>query len=278
MTDARSSATVPPFSPSTSEAPTPRQGWSTGTARSARSCGCRRRYSTDGTGDAVLAQLVVLADGFAERHPDVVPEAAGLIVPGLVDDEAGIGRVRGEPRLAGCPLPRQRDGALSASRWRSPTTSGPPERPNTGSERPAPTATSLVVVIGTGIAERDLHRRRTVLGLRLRRRDRALGRRPRRQCLRVRRKRMPRGDRLGRRDHPSLQRPRRRRPSPGARRGSRTGAGRRPARGIRLGHGDRCPRPRPRPGRRPPRPGGHRARRRARPGRRRPLRRLSRSG
>lgn len=49
-------------------------------------------YSTDGSGDAVLASLVVLADGFAARHPDVVPQAAGLIVPGLVDDEAGIGR------------------------------------------------------------------------------------------------------------------------------------------------------------------------------------------
>ena len=49
-------------------------------------------YSTDGSGDAVLAQLVVLAEGFATRHPDIVPEAAGLIVPGLVDDEAGVGR------------------------------------------------------------------------------------------------------------------------------------------------------------------------------------------
>lgn len=47
--------------------------------------------STDGTGDAVLARLVLLADGFARRHPDVHPEAAGLIVPGLVDDEEGIG-------------------------------------------------------------------------------------------------------------------------------------------------------------------------------------------
>ncbi len=49
-------------------------------------------YSTDGSGDAVLAQLVVLADRFAAQHPDVVPSAAGLIVPGLVDDEAGVGR------------------------------------------------------------------------------------------------------------------------------------------------------------------------------------------
>lgn len=48
-------------------------------------------YSTDGTGDAVLAQIRVLADGFAGRHPAVAPLAAGLIVPGLVDDDAGVG-------------------------------------------------------------------------------------------------------------------------------------------------------------------------------------------
>lgn len=48
-------------------------------------------YSTDGSGDAVLTQLAVLADQFAARHPDIDPRAAGLIVPGLVDDDAGIG-------------------------------------------------------------------------------------------------------------------------------------------------------------------------------------------
>ncbi|MET4638765.1 ROK family protein [Mycetocola sp. 2940] len=48
-------------------------------------------YSTDGSGDAVLAQLAVLADGFAARHPAITPRAAGLIVPGLVDDESGVG-------------------------------------------------------------------------------------------------------------------------------------------------------------------------------------------
>ena len=48
-------------------------------------------YSIDGTGDAVIAQLAVLADRFAGRHPEIVPRAAGLIVPGLVDDEAGVG-------------------------------------------------------------------------------------------------------------------------------------------------------------------------------------------
>jgi glucokinase len=48
-------------------------------------------YSTDGSGDAVLAQLTVLTDQFAARHPDIDPRAAGLIVPGLVDDDAGVG-------------------------------------------------------------------------------------------------------------------------------------------------------------------------------------------
>lgn len=48
-------------------------------------------YSSDGSGDAVLAQLAALADGFAARHPAVAPGAAGLIVPGLVDDESGVG-------------------------------------------------------------------------------------------------------------------------------------------------------------------------------------------
>lgn len=48
-------------------------------------------YSLDGSGNAVLASLEVIAGGFAARHPDVRPLAAGLIVPGLVDDEAGIG-------------------------------------------------------------------------------------------------------------------------------------------------------------------------------------------
>lgn len=48
-------------------------------------------YSVDGSGNAVLAQLGVLAQGFSARHPDLEPAAAGLIVPGLVDEETGTG-------------------------------------------------------------------------------------------------------------------------------------------------------------------------------------------
>lgn len=47
--------------------------------------------SDDGTADAVLARIGRLADGLRASFPEVVPTAAGLIVPGLVDEEAGLG-------------------------------------------------------------------------------------------------------------------------------------------------------------------------------------------
>lgn len=43
------------------------------------------------TGDAVVAEAARLAGRFAAAHPQIVPRAAGLVVPGHVDDEAGIG-------------------------------------------------------------------------------------------------------------------------------------------------------------------------------------------
>lgn len=53
----------------------------------------RVRTPLDGerTADAVLAQVALLATDFTARHPDLVPAAAGLLVPGHVDDDAGIG-------------------------------------------------------------------------------------------------------------------------------------------------------------------------------------------
>ena len=47
--------------------------------------------SSPGTGEAVLAEVARLAKEFADRHPDVLPTAAGLLVPGQVDDESGVG-------------------------------------------------------------------------------------------------------------------------------------------------------------------------------------------
>jgi glucokinase len=43
------------------------------------------------TADAVLEEVARLAAGFTARHPDVSPRAAGLLVPGHVDDETGVG-------------------------------------------------------------------------------------------------------------------------------------------------------------------------------------------
>ncbi len=43
------------------------------------------------TADAVLSTLADAAARFDAAHPDVVPVAAGLLVPGHVDDETGVG-------------------------------------------------------------------------------------------------------------------------------------------------------------------------------------------
>jgi glucokinase len=43
------------------------------------------------TGDAVVAAAAGLKERFAADHPTIVPLAAGLLVPGHVDDDAGVG-------------------------------------------------------------------------------------------------------------------------------------------------------------------------------------------
>lgn len=47
--------------------------------------------SDDGTADAVLARVGKLAEDLRATFPDVIPTAAGLVVPGLVDEESGLG-------------------------------------------------------------------------------------------------------------------------------------------------------------------------------------------
>ncbi|MGN6426797.1 MAG: ROK family protein [Leifsonia sp.] len=53
----------------------------------------RRPTPLDGerTGEAVVAAGAALAAHFAETHPGIRPAAAGLLVPGHVDDDTGIG-------------------------------------------------------------------------------------------------------------------------------------------------------------------------------------------
>jgi glucokinase len=43
------------------------------------------------TADAVVTRIAELARGLLRDHPDVRPAAAGLLVPGHVDDESGVG-------------------------------------------------------------------------------------------------------------------------------------------------------------------------------------------
>jgi len=51
----------------------------------------RTPHAGDRTGEAVLEEVARLADEFARQHPDVPAVSAGLIVPGHVDDDAGVG-------------------------------------------------------------------------------------------------------------------------------------------------------------------------------------------
>src|SRR5690606_17711942 len=39
---------------------------------------------------ALVDRLAVLADELRDQHPDVVPEAVGLVVPGIVDADGGV--------------------------------------------------------------------------------------------------------------------------------------------------------------------------------------------
>ncbi|WP_240930565.1 ROK family protein [Isoptericola sp. BMS4] len=53
----------------------------------------RRPTPRDGdrTGQRVVEEAAAVAAELAERHPDVAPAALGLVVPGVVDDAAGVG-------------------------------------------------------------------------------------------------------------------------------------------------------------------------------------------
>lgn len=53
----------------------------------------RRRTPHEGarTGEAVIEAVVALADGFRTAYPHLQPAALGLLVPGHVDDERGVG-------------------------------------------------------------------------------------------------------------------------------------------------------------------------------------------
>ncbi|WP_314097954.1 ROK family protein [Microbacterium foliorum] len=108
--------------------------------------------AADGDRTAVLIErLEVLAAELRADHPDVVPEAAGLVVPGIVDADAGLGVFASNLGWKNSPLrdlasaklglPVAFDHDVRAASWAEHRLGGARAYAN-----------SVVLVIGTGIA------------------------------------------------------------------------------------------------------------------------------
>lgn len=101
--------------------------------------------------DALLDRIAVLAAELRAAHPDVVPRAAGLVVPGIVDTDAGLGVFASNLGWHNSPL---RD--LAAARLGVPVAFDHDVRAASWAEHrlggARAYANSVVLVIGTGIA------------------------------------------------------------------------------------------------------------------------------
>lgn len=119
-----------------------------------RAWGLRRTPTPTAVGDrtdAVIERLGELAAELRAEHPDVVPRAAGLVVPGIVDAEAGRGIFASNLGWHDAPL---RD--LAAARLGLPVAFDHDVRAASWAEHvlggARAYADSVVLVIGTGIA------------------------------------------------------------------------------------------------------------------------------
>ncbi len=65
------------------------------------------------TADAVVTRIGELAATFLMNHPDVHPRAAGLVVPGIVDDETGIGVLSENLGWSGFPFRDRAEATLA---------------------------------------------------------------------------------------------------------------------------------------------------------------------
>ncbi|OAN42669.1 sugar kinase [Microbacterium sp. H83] len=119
-----------------------------------RALGLRRTPTPTADGDrteALIARLGVLAGELRAAHPDVTPRAAGLVVPGIVDAEAGLGVFASNLGWTNAPLrelaaaelglPVAFDHDVRAASWAEHVLGGARAYEN-----------SVVLVIGTGIA------------------------------------------------------------------------------------------------------------------------------
>ncbi|WP_258134266.1 ROK family protein [Microbacterium sp. MYb45] len=116
--------------------------------------GLRRTPTPIADGDrtqVLLERLEVLAAELRAAHPDVVPQAAGLVVPGIVDADAGVGVFASNLGWHDSPL---RD--LASARLGLPVAFDHDVRAASWAERrlggARDYADAVVLVIGTGIA------------------------------------------------------------------------------------------------------------------------------
>ena len=119
-----------------------------------RALGLRRTPTPQVAGDrtdAVIAQLGVLAAELRAAHPSIAPQAAGLVVPGIVDADAGLGVFASNLGWHDAPL---RD--LASARLGLPVAFDHDVRAASWAEHrlggARAYADSVVLVIGTGIA------------------------------------------------------------------------------------------------------------------------------
>ena len=119
-----------------------------------RALGLRRTPTPIVDGDrtqAILDQLDMLAAELRAAHPDVIPQAAGLVVPGIVDADAGLGVFASNMGWHDAPL---RD--LAGARLGLPVAFDHDVRAASWAERRLGAARdyadAVVLVIGTGIA------------------------------------------------------------------------------------------------------------------------------
>ena len=116
--------------------------------------GLRRTPTPIAEGDrtpVLLDRLDVLAEELRAAHPDVVPQAVGLVVPGIVDADAGLGVFASNLGWHDAPL---RD--LASARLGLPVAFDHDVRAASWAERllggARDYADAVVIVIGTGIA------------------------------------------------------------------------------------------------------------------------------
>lgn len=108
-------------------------------------------HAGSATAEAVVETAAGRARRFAEQYPEVVPQAAGLLVPGHVDDDAGVGVFSENLGWRGFPFRARAEEALGLPVSFSHDVRGAGE-----AERrlgaAAPYRDVVVVSIGTGIA------------------------------------------------------------------------------------------------------------------------------